>query len=439
MKKRFLAAVMATAMAATLLAGCGGSSDSASSAASSAASEAAEAVSEAADDAAEAASSAASEAAEAASSAASEAAETVSEAADAGADAAEGWVMDMDNMLAGSPFDGLTANDEYTYQLIVKAFSASFFTAVVEGANAAAADLGVKLDCMGPNTESDIADQVNMLNAAILNHVDGIAFAACDSNSVQDSLNKAKEEGVPIIAFDSGVENPPEGSVLGTVATDSPAAGAIAAENVYNAISFKIGQGAPIRIGMVANDSTSASNTQRGIGFVNGIIEKAAADGYKVAVTGNEFFVGKATDKGDENDCDIIIECRVPATAMVDLCASEVSAIINKEDTVAVFGTNQTVTEGMIQANSNLDVLGSDPETNIIGAGFDAGATIKEAVADGTLFGCVTQMPYAMGYFSVASLVANNNGDEVGDLPIPAYWYNADNMEDPLIAPNLYD
>lgn len=117
MKKRFLAAVMATAMAATLLAGCGGSSDSASSAASSAASEAAEAVSEAA----EAASSAASEAAEAVSEAADDAAETVSEAADAGADAAEGWVMDMDNMLAGSPFEGLTANDEYTYQLIVKA------------------------------------------------------------------------------------------------------------------------------------------------------------------------------------------------------------------------------------------------------------------------------------------------------------------------------
>lgn len=90
-------------------------------------------------------------------------------------------------------------------------------------------------------------------------------------------------------------------------------------------------------------------------------------------------------------------------------------------------------------ANNNLQVLGSDPETSIIGTGFDAGATIKENIANGTLYGCVTQMPYAMGYYSITTLVANNNGDEVGDLPIPAYWYNAENMDDPLIAPNLYD
>ena len=48
-------------------------------------------------------------------------------------------------------------------------------------------------------------------------------------------------------------------------------------------------------------------------------------------------------------------------------------------------------------ANNNLQVLGSDPDTSIIGTGFDAGATIKGNVANGTLYGCVIQMPYAMG------------------------------------------
>ena len=153
MKKRFLATALAAVMAATLFAGCGSSAaDSASSAAG--AGSASAAVSEAAEE-------TASSAAEAASSAASEAAEETAAASSAAADASgtgDEWIMDMDNMLAGSPFDGLTANGDYTYQLIVKAFSASFFTAVVEGANAAASDLGVSLDCMGPNTESDIAD-----------------------------------------------------------------------------------------------------------------------------------------------------------------------------------------------------------------------------------------------------------------------------------------
>lgn len=350
----------------------------------------------------------------------------------------EAWVMNMDDMLAGSPFEGLTANEAYSYQLIVKSFSASFFTAVAEGAEAAAEELGVELTCNGPNTESDIADQVNMFNTAILNGLDGVAIAPSDASAVLDSLKTAKEKGVPVVLFDSGVENAPEGSVLGTVATDSVAAGRIGAENVYNAVSYKVSDG-PIRIGMVANDSTSASNTLRGLGFVDGIIELGKADGYSVAVIGNEWFTKNCSDVGDESMADIIVECRVPATALVDFCASEVSAVCNKTDTVAVFGTNQTVTEGIIMANNNLQVLGSDPDTSIIGTGFDAGATIKENVANGTLYGCVTQMPYAMGYYSIATLVANNNGDETGDLPIPAYWYNAENMDDPLIAPNLYD
>lgn len=351
---------------------------------------------------------------------------------------AEGWVMNMDDMLAGSPFEGLEAKGDYTYQLIVKAFSASFFTAVCEGAEAAAAELGVDLTCNGPNTESDIADQVNMINTAIMNGLDGVAIAPCDASAVLDSLSMAKEEGVPVVCFDSGVDNPPEGSLLGTVATDSIAAGRIGAENVYKAVSYKAADG-PIRIGMVANDSTSASNTLRGLGFVDGIIELGKADGYSVAVIGNEWFTQNCSEVGDESSADIIVECRVPAQALVDLCASEVSALCNMADTVAVFGTNQTVTEGIIMANNNLQVLSSDPEEGIIGTGFDAGAVIKENVANGTLFGCVTQMPYAMGYYSICTLIAANNGDEVGDLPIPAYWYNASNMDDPLIAPNLYD
>ena len=95
--------------------------------------------------------------------------------------------MNMDDMLAGSPFEGLTANEAYSYQLIVKSFSASFFTAVAEGAEAAAEELGVELTCNGPNTESDIADQVNMFNTAILNGLDGVAIAPSDASAVLDS------------------------------------------------------------------------------------------------------------------------------------------------------------------------------------------------------------------------------------------------------------
>ena len=84
-------------------------------------------------------------------------------------------------------------------------------------------------------------------------------------------------------------------------------------------------------------------------------------------------------------------------------------------------------------------MLGSDPETSILAAGFDAGATIKAAVADGTMFGAVTQSPLAMGKTTVDVLTMIANGEEVEDVPTEGYWYDAENMDDDSIAPNLYD
>ena len=44
-----------------------------------------------------------------------------------------------------------------------------------------------------------------------------------------------------------------------------------------------------------------------------------------------------------------------------------------------------------------------------------------------------------MGYYAIYALTAAANGDEVSDVPTAGYWYDATNMEDEEIAPNLYD
>ena len=80
-----------------------------------------------------------------------------------------------------------------------------------------------------------------------------------------------------------------------------------------------------------------------------------------------------------EGEADIIIEVAVPAQTTVELCSTEAANIMNKEDTIAIFGSNQVSAEGVLTANNNLNVLGSDPEKNIIAAGFDAGSVIKSS------------------------------------------------------------
>ena len=328
----------------------------------------------------------------------------------------------------------------YHFEVVVKSFQSSYWQAAVQGIEQAQEELGVTTNTTGPNAESDIADQVNMLNNAINQNPDGIALAACDQNSVLEALQSAKDKGIPVVCFDSGVPDAPEGSVYATVVTDNGGAGAIAADKIYEAVKDKIAKAdGQVRVGEVNQDATSANITERGMGFVNRFIELAKEDGKTCAVVGNDYYVNLVEDNGDAKTADIIIEVAVPAQTTVELCATEASNIMNKNDTIAMFGSNQVSAEGLLTANQNLNVLGSDVEKNIIAAGFDAGSTIKAAVKDGTLIGAVTQSPLMQGKISIETLYDICEGKEVKDVQTDGYWYDATNMDDADISPNLYD
>lgn len=325
----------------------------------------------------------------------------------------------------------------YHFEVVVKSFQSSYWQAAVQGINQACDELGVTANTTGPNAESDIADQVNMLNNAINKNPDGIALAACDQNSVLGSLKTALEKKIPVVCFDSGVPGAPEGSVYATVVTDNEQAGGIAAEHIYEAIKDRIGNG-QVRVGEVNQDATSANISERGMGFINKFIELAKADGKTVAVVGNDFYVNQVKDNGDQASADVVLEVAVPAQTTVELCATEASNIMNKDDTIAMFGSNQVSAEGVLTANQNLNKLGTDDD-KIVAAGFDAGSVIKAAVKDGTLLGAVTQSPLMQGKISIETLAKICDGESVEDVTTDGYWYDSTNMDDEDISPNLYD
>ena len=325
----------------------------------------------------------------------------------------------------------------YHFEVVVKSFQSSYWQAAVQGINQACDELGVTANTTGPNAESDIADQVNMLNNAINKNPDGIALAACDQNSVLGPLKTALEKKIPVVCFDSGVPDAPEGSVYATVVTDNEQAGGIAAEHIYEAIKDRIGNG-QVRVGEVNQDATSANISERGMGFINKFIELAKADGKTVAVVGNDFYVNQVKDNGDQASADVVLEVAVPAQTTVELCATEASNIMNKDDTIAMFGSNQVSAEGVLTANQNLNKLGTDDD-KIVAAGFDAGSVIKAAVKDGTLLGAVTQSPLMQGKISIETLAKICDGESVEDVTTDGYWYDSTNMDDEDISPNLYD
>ncbi len=447
-------------------------------------------------------------------------------------------------MLAGCGGDNKEAADSgsdkggdkggnYQFEVVVKSFQSTYWQAAKQGIDAASKELGVKCNTTGPNAESDIADQVNMLNNAINKAPNGIALAACDQSSVLKSLQTALDKKIPVVCFDTGIADAPEGSVYATVVTNNEEAGGIAAEKMYEALKDQIanakdtvrigevnqdatsgnitGRGMgfinkfkelaeadgkkvavvganakdTVRIGEVNQDATSGNITGRGMGFINKFKELAEADGKKVAVVGNEYYVNLVENNAKEADADIIIEVAVPAQTTVELSATEASNIMNKKDTIAMFGSNQVTAEGLLTAdiiievavpaqttvelsateasnimnkkdtiamfgsnqvtaeglltaNQNLDVLGSG-DGKILGVGFDAGSTQKAAVKDGVLLGSVTQAPVDQGRIAIETLFDICEGKEVKDVETACYWYDAETMEDAEIAPNLYD
>lgn len=336
----------------------------------------------------------------------------------------------------GSSDSKKSSSDKMTFEIVSKGFQSTYWQAVYKGAKAKAEELGVEINMVGPNSESDVADQVQMLNSAINANPPAIGLAALDTDACLDAIQSAMDANIPIIGFDSGVPDAPEGAVYANAATDNYAAGAVAADGMYEGIKDKLGNG-QVRIGEVNQDATSESITQRGLGFIDKMIELLKADGYKVAVIGNDFYVGKAKGAdAKEADADVIIEVAVPAETTTSACQQVAEPVLQKADTIAVFGSNQVSAEGIVNANETLKVCGPD---GIVAVGFDSGSVLKAAVTDKTLYGAVTQAPVSIGEQMVQLLYDAANGKDVKDVDTGCQWYNSENITSEEIAQNLYD
>lgn len=164
-------------------------------------------------------------------------------------------------LVAGS---GLVMAQEIYIPVISKGFMHQFWQAVKSGADAAAADYGVTITFEGPESESEVAKQIDMLQTALDKQPNAIVIAALDSKAAIPLLEVAAGRGIPIIAFDSGVDSD---LVLTTAATDNYAAAAKAADRMAELIGYEG------KVAVIVHDQVSHSGTQRRDGFVDRINE----------------------------------------------------------------------------------------------------------------------------------------------------------------------
>ncbi len=288
------------------------------------------------------------------------------------------------------------AEDVY-FPIIAKGFSHQFWQAVKLGAENAAAANGVTITFEGPNTEAEIDKQTDILNAAIAKKPQGLGFAALDSQAQVPALKKAADAGIPIVAFDSGVDSD---LPLTTCTTDNLAAAAGAAKGLAEAIG---GEG---EVAAVIHDQTSAT----GIGRRDGFLNEIAANYPNITIVDVQY----------AND----------ALKAADTIKTIMQAHPNLK---GMFASNEGAAIG-------LAVAIKETGSNIVGVGFDSGKTQKDAILDGSLIGSITQNPVGIGECVVDSLAKAIKGETLPTvIDTGFYWYDASNMNDANIAAVLYD
>jgi ribose transport system substrate-binding protein len=292
----------------------------------------------------------------------------------------------------------VTAN---TYiPVISKGFQHQFWQAVKLGSENAAKDLNVKITFEGPESETQVDKQIEMLQAALDKKPQAICLAALDSKAVVPLLEKAQTAKIPIVGFDSGVDS---AIPVTTASTDNIAAAGTAADKMAELI------GNSGEVGLVVHDQTSRTGIDRRDGFVNQMKSKHP----------NVNIVDIQYGAGDQ-------------LKSTDIAKAMMQAHPNLK---GFFGANEGSIIGVLNAVKELNKGGK-----IIVIGYDSGKQQTDAVRSGVESGAITQDPIGIGYKCVDSAVKAIKGESLPkNIDTGFYWYDKTNIDDPKIKAVLYD
>ena len=243
-------------------------------------------------------------------------------------------------------------------------------------------------------------DQINTIDAVIAENPDVLCISASDMDSCEAQLEAAKENGIPVIAFDSNVAE--KKLVKAYRGTDNVQVGKMAAYQLGSALG-KMG-----KVAVFSAQQKTKSVQDRVEGFMNNI--------------------------GKYGDIEVV---ETIYSDQVDDMEASMKEVLEKYPTLdGVFCTNADITE------MYLNLEKSDEHDAPALVGVDATTKQQEAIRNGEEIGCVSQQPYAMGYQTIWAAVETTAPKksvviEKNVLSNPA-WIDADCLDDPDYSGYLY-
>ena len=283
--------------------------------------------------------------------------------------------------------------------IVSKGFQHQFWQAVRSGAEAKAEELNMTVNFDGPPSESDVAIQVDMLEAEYQRNPDAVCFAALDTQAALPTLEKLAADGIPVIAFDSGVD----GDIpITTAATDNVAAAALAADKMAEAI------GGAGKVGVIVHDSTSRTGIDRRDGFLNRVAEAYP----EIEIIGPDYGAGE-----HQKSTDIAL-----------------GMLTANPDMAGFFGANEGSAVGVINAVDQLAL------EDLVVIGYDSGQFQIDAINSGLMLGAVQQNPVGIGAKCVEAAAMALQGMDVPKIIDTGFlWADAATMEDPDVMAVLYN
>ncbi|WP_027092045.1 ABC transporter substrate-binding protein [Cohnella thermotolerans] len=300
---------------------------------------------------------------------------------------------------AASPSASSAAPDKIYIPVISKGFQHQFWQAVKQGSEKAAKELGVEVTFEGPDTETQVDKQIEMLQAALDKKPQAIALAALDSKAVIPLLQKAQAAHIPVVGFDSGVDSD---IPVSTAATDNLKAAALAADKMAELIG---GKG---EIALVVHDQTSRTGVDRRDGFKKEIEAKYP----DIKIVDTQYGGGDHLKS-------------------TDLTKAIIQAHPNLK---GIFGSNEGSAVGVVNAITELK------RDDIVVIGYDSGKAQMDAIRSGKMAGAVTQDPIGIGYWAVKAAYMAYKGEAVDKtIDTGFHWYDKNNIDSDEIKPLLYE
>lgn len=284
------------------------------------------------------------------------------------------------------------ADEEYRISVVLKATNSDYWKSVQAGAKQAGEDFGVDVSVVGPSNETQVMQQINLLEDQISRQVDGLVVAPLRPSAAKSVLEKSIDRGIPVVTIDTDAEFEGKTSFAGTGNYEAAQqAGEYMAEQMN-------GEG---KVAIVRGAAGDYIFDQRTEGFEDAI-----------------------------EDTDIEIVSIQPADSERGKAVSVMQNILQTyPDIEGVYGENDEMALGALRA---LKSANADEGVTVIG--FDGSPDAIKSIREGELTASVQQDSYNIGYTGVELMVKTLNGEEVeSKVPVPTKIIDQTNVDETIV------